>query len=313
MTEVFEEEIPKLLDDERVDKVVATIGDVTRAEAAELITNGSVIVDGVAVSKGSQRLREGQIIHFSVADTPVAEVEPDPNILFDVVYEDEDVIVVNKPAGLPVHPGAGRPNGTLVNGLLNRYPELADIGETHRPGIVHRLDSGTTGLLVVARNEFAYTSLVEQLSNHDAQRGYVCLVHGSMQSNAGSIDAPVGRSQRDRTKMGVTASGKQAVTHYVVEERFNEPAEYSFLNIELETGRTHQIRVHLTAIDHPIVGDDVYGGSRGPISSDRPLLHAQRLSFTHPRSGETGEFQAALPADFEQILANLRELAQQAE
>jgi 23S rRNA pseudouridine1911/1915/1917 synthase len=299
------EEIPSALDNERADRVVALLADVSRSVASDLIESGAVLIDNAAIAKPSVKVSVGQVISIEVADLEPGEIEADPSIEFEVVYMDDDVIVVNKPAGLIVHPGSGVRDGTLVNGLLSAFPEIREVGERTRPGIVHRLDSGTTGLLVVARNNESYLSLVEQLSTHKAQRQYVALTHGIVSSDAGTIDAPIGRSLGDRTRMGIVAEGRESRTHYVVQKRYESPAQYTLLNCQLETGRTHQIRVHLAAIYHPVVGDETYGGARGPIQSSRPLLHAEKLSFAHPSTGETGEFSAPLPQDFAAVLSEL--------
>jgi 23S rRNA pseudouridine1911/1915/1917 synthase len=234
-------------------------------------------------------------------------VQADPSVVVDVVYEDADVLVVDKPPGLVVHPGAGNQTGTLVNGLLARYPEIASVGDPGRPGIVHRLDKGTSGLLVVARSPAAYTALVEQLGRRSVGRRYTTLVWGRPEPAAGVIDAPVGRSARDPTRMTVSSRGRDARTHYHVERVFRTPAVVSLLDCRLETGRTHQVRVHLAAIHHPVVGDGRYGGKREPIAAQRPLLHARALSFAHPATGVRVEVESALPDDLQAVLEGLTE------
>ena len=229
----------------------------------------------------------------------------DAAVEFSVVHDDPDIVVIDKPAGLVVHPGAGNLDGTLVNGLLARYPEIATVGEPDRPGIVHRLDKGTSGLLVVARTERAYESLVGQLSERTASRGYVALAWGHVDPPRGLIDAPIARSDREPTRMAVSEHGRDARTRYVVERTFDEPVPTSLLTCHLETGRTHQIRVHLAAIDHPVVGDDRYRGKRGRITVDRPFLHAASLAFDHPATGERVSFSSSLPADLAAVLATL--------
>lgn len=308
--ETITELIPNALVNERIDKVVALFADTSRSGADELIASGDVTLDGVVVKKGSQRVEAEQELIVVLPDATPNELIPDPDVVFDVVFADDDVIVVNKPAGLIVHPGAGVHDKTLVNGLLAQFPEIANVGERTRPGIVHRLDAGTSGLLVVARSAPAYDSLVTQLSQHSAQREYLALSRGSFENDAGTIDAPIGRSSRVRTRMGVVAEGKDARTHYTVIERFNTPSAYTLVHCQLETGRTHQIRVHLAAIGHPVVGDDTYGGSGGSLAAPRPMLHATRLSFSHPITGETGEFSIDPPQDFTVVVDRLRTEAQ---
>ncbi|MFP5489137.1 MAG: RluA family pseudouridine synthase, partial [Acidimicrobiia bacterium] len=235
---------------------------------------------------------------------------PDPSVEFAVVHVDDDVIVVDKPAGLVVHPGAGNPDGTLVNGLLARFPEIATVGDPHRPGIVHRLDAGSSGLLVVAHNQRAAESLVEQFATHQATRVYLALVWGHPAAPHGVIDAPIGRSRRDPLRMAVVADGRWARTEYQVLERYDQPAELALLECRLETGRTHQIRVHLSSIDHPLVGDPVYGQRRPKLRVERPFLHAAELAFDHPRSGERLTFRSELASDLAARLATLRVVAE---
>jgi 23S rRNA pseudouridine1911/1915/1917 synthase len=300
------EEIPPALSGERLDRVVAMTAGITRALASTLVDDGAVRVDGTTVRNKTRRVRSGQVVEV---DLPAMEAAPavaaDETVEIEVVHADEDVIVIDKPPHLVVHPGAGNDSGTLVGGLLARYPEIADVGDPDRPGIVHRLDAGTSGLLVVARSARAYDSLVDQLQQRDVEREYVAVVLGHIETNAGIIDAPIGRSGGDRTRMAVTADGREARTRYTVERRFTEPAPMSLAVCRLETGRTHQIRVHLAAIGHPVAGDVRYGGTRPALSIDRPFLHARRLSFDHPADGRRVEFQSALPADLQSFLDGL--------
>jgi 23S rRNA pseudouridine1911/1915/1917 synthase len=226
-------------------------------------------------------------------------------VQFTVVYDDEHVIVVDKPAGLVVHPGAGNPTGTLVNGLLVNYPELAAVGESHRPGIVHRLDIGTSGLMVVARTVRAYQSLVYALAQRDVTRVYRTMVWGHLANPNGVIDAPIGRDHRDPMRMAVVVDGKSARTRYQVLVAYTDPAEASSLECRLESGRTHQIRVHLAAIGHPVVGDGTYGGIRHGITTPRPFLHAAELAFIHPSSNEPMSFSSPLPDDLAAVEAQL--------
>jgi 23S rRNA pseudouridine1911/1915/1917 synthase len=274
---------------------------------ADLVAGGAVRVDGDTVTKVSRRVAEGEVVE---ADVPAVDSAPacvpDPSVDVPVVWADEHVIVVDKPAGLVVHPGAGHTTGTVVQGLLARYPELSGVGDPTRPGVVHRLDRGTSGLLMVARSPVAYTSLVTQLAERRASRRYVALVWGHLDAPAGLIDAPIGRATRDRTKMAVSAAGREARTRYEVRREYTTP-EVSLVDCALDTGRTHQIRVHFAAIAHPIVGDERYRGRRKhtPIDLDRPFLHAAELSFDHPVTGERLTFHSALPADLSRVLDTL--------
>jgi 23S rRNA pseudouridine1911/1915/1917 synthase len=300
------EVVPAALAGERVDRAVALLGGLTRAVAAELVAAGRVRLDGAVVATRSLRVRGGEVLEV---DLPVpagtATVVPDPTVAVPVVFADADVIVVDKPAGLVVHPGAGHRSGTLVHGLLARFPELATVGDPRRPGIVHRLDRGTSGLLVVARSPRAHASLTAQLAARRVERRYVALVRGHMPAPAGVIDAPIGRSARVPTRMAVVAGGRIARTRYEVLRTFARPEPMSLLACRLETGRTHQIRVHLAAVGHPVVGDDRYGGRSRALGLDRPFLHAAELAFEHPATGEQVRFTSALPPDLQAVLDHL--------
>ena len=297
-------EVPALLGGVRVDRGVAMVADVSRAVATELIASGRVLVDDVVISAGRDLLREGSRITVTLPEPGGDRVEPEPGVAFRLVHADADVVVIDKPAGLVVHPGAGHHGGTLVGGLLSRFPELAALVDAglcppDRPGIVHRLDKGTSGLMVVARTESAYASLVAQLADRSMQRLYLALVEGSVGDDRGEIDAPIGRSTRTPTKMAVSASGRAARTAYTVRQRRAGPPPTTLVELRLESGRTHQIRVHMAAIGHPVVGDARYGTPDARLPSGRFFLHAFRLSFTHPRSGERVAFSAPLPEDLE--------------
>lgn len=301
---LIEETIPAALAGDRLDRVVALLADISRAQSAALIAAGGVAVDGVVAASGKVRLEEGQDLTIDPALVPEKELPgADGSVAIDVVHVDEHVVVVNKPAGLVVHPGAGNPTGTLVNGLLARYPEIADVGQPMRPGIVHRLDAGTTGLMVVARTNEAYEELVAALSSHEVQREYLAIAVGHFDAPSGVVDAAIGRDVRDVTKMAVRIDGKFARTHYEVIAAYDAPIAASLVRCILETGRTHQIRVHLAAVGHPVLGDAVYGGVRAGAPFGRPALHAAVLSFAHPVTGETLRFEAALPADFAALAA----------
>jgi 23S rRNA pseudouridine1911/1915/1917 synthase len=305
---ILREVVPEALAGERVDRVVALLTGLSRREVDALVAGGSVRVDGTAVTVRSARLRAGHEVEVDVPDVGVeAVLEADPSVVVPVVHEDDHVLVVDKPAGLVVHPGAGQRTGTLVQGLLASYPELRDVGgDPERPGVVHRLDKGTSGLLLVARTPEAHAALVAALSARAVHRRYRALAWGHVGAARGLIDAPVGRSAREPTRMAVDERGKEARTRYEVRHRFEEPVEVTELTCTLETGRTHQIRVHLRSIGHPVVGDARYGGERQSLPMDRPFLHAEVLELDHPVTGEALSFSSALPDDLVAVLARLR-------
>jgi 23S rRNA pseudouridine1911/1915/1917 synthase len=285
----------------------------SRSRLQALIDEGHVLLDG-SRARPSTRLRAGQVARVHVPAPVPAEPQPE-DIPIAVVHEDAHLVVVNKPAGLVVHPGAGTSRGTLVNALLRHVRDLSGVGGVLRPGIVHRLDRGTSGLLVVAKDDEAHRSLVRQFAGRTVEKEYVALVLGVPPRPAGEVDAPIGRDPVHRRKMSVRAPrGREARTSWRVEERFDGAA---LLRVRIHTGRTHQVRVHLASIGHPVAGDAVYGGTRTPSSRrtaarealqslDRPALHAARLSFAHPASGERLRFEAPLPPDIEAVLERLR-------
>jgi 23S rRNA pseudouridine1911/1915/1917 synthase len=300
--------IPPTLDGERLDRVLCLIWDLPRSEATDLIAAGAVRLGGRPAGTRARRVVTGQELEVVLPPAKAAAGvtgEPGGEDLA-LVHVDDDVIVVDKPAGLVVHPGAGRSTGTLVQALLGRFPDMAGTGDPDRPGIVHRLDKGTSGLLVVARSPAAYTSLVAQLSARTVDRRYLALALGTIETDAGTVDAPVGRRATDRTRMAVVAGGRPASTHYRVLARYTEPADATLVEAKLETGRTHQVRVHLAAIGHPVVGDGRYGGTRQTIPVARPFLHAAELAFDHPGSGARCHFESPLPPDLEDVLVPLR-------
>ena len=302
---MIREVVPAALDGERLDRLVALVTGRSRAAAAELVAGGSVRVGGAVVTAGKHRLVEGDEVEVDAGTVEAAVVAADPSIDVPVVHEDEHVVVVDKPAGLVVHPGAGHPTGTLVHGLVARYPELAAVGEADRPGIVHRLDRDTSGLLVVARTEDARRALVRALAERRVERVYLALVAGLPDADAGMVDAPVGRSTRQPSRMAVSAKGKEARTRYAVEQRWPR-ADVALLRCRLETGRTHQIRVHLAAIGHPVIGDDTYaGGARPAVPVPRLFLHATRLAFDHPVDGHPLSFESPLPPDLAAVVDGL--------
>lgn len=300
------ETLPAALAGERIDRVIAMLTACSRSEAADLLAAGVVQIDGSVVTTRSTRVAEGDVVVVELADADQGPVVvPDASVPVEVVYVDDDVVVVDKPAGLVVHPGAGNADGTLVHGLLARYPEMATVGEPERPGIVHRIDKGTSGLLVVARTEVARESLVAQLSSRQVEREYRVLVWGTPSPAQGVVDAAIGRSGRDPTRMVVSERGREARTRFEVVEGFADPVDVALLRCRLETGRTHQIRVHLSAIGHPVVGDGRYNGDRPSLACPRPFLHAAKLGFEHPTTGEMLRFESAMPDDLVAVLDTL--------
>lgn len=305
---IVREVVPEALDGERVDRVVAMLTGRSRSEVVDLVDAGAVLVGGAPVASRSLRLRAGDVVDVTAPDRDDVELlEPDPSVSVPVVHADDHLLVIDKPAGLVVHPGAGQHTGTLVHGLLARHPEVRGVGvDAARPGIVHRLDKGTSGLLLVARTQAAYDSLVGALSARAVHRRYRTLVWGALAAPRGLIDAPIGRSPREPTRMAVAERGKQARTRYEVLRAYAEPVEVTELACTLETGRTHQIRVHLTSIGHPVVGDARYGGARQSLPLGRPFLHAEVLELDHPVTGERLRLEAPLPADLLEVLKKLR-------
>lgn len=280
----------------RVDKFLSEqIGDRSRSFISSLIKDGNVLVNGKAVSK-SYVLKDNDVVKAAVPEAVEYTAEPE-NIPLDIVYEDSDLIVVNKPKGMVVHPAAGNFSGTLVNALMHHCKgQLSGINGVLRPGIVHRIDKNTSGLLVVAKNDLAHNSLAAQLKEHSVKREYRAIAYGRFKEPEGRVDLPIGRDRNDRKKMTVTyKNSKKAVTNYKVLEELNG---YSYISCVLETGRTHQIRVHMAHLGHPLVGDDVYGPKKVISSLNGQCLHAKTLGFIHPVSGEYMEFDSELPEYF---------------
>ncbi len=299
--------VPEELAGERVDRAVALLTGWSRADVQDLLADDAVLVEGQPVAK-SRRLEAGEVIELLREPVPDAPPGPEP-VPIVVRHADDDVIIVAKPAGLVVHPGAGNEHGTLVSGLLEQFPELVDVGDRFRPGIVHRLDRETSGLLVVARSARAYDSLVAQLGNHTVDRCYDALVWGVPAARRGIVDAPIGRSQSRRTRMAVRPEGRPARTAYDVRRTWSRSPHagpvVALIECRLETGRTHQIRVHLAAIEHPLVGDGAYRGIRDSVPLHRPFLHARVLGFDHPATGERVTFEEPLPPDLVAVLDQL--------
>lgn len=291
--------------DKRIDKVLSEyFADYSRSFLKKLFDDGLITVNSKSV-KPSYKVKSADMIDISVPDPVNIDIAPE-NIPLDIIYEDDDIILVNKPKGMVVHPAPGHYGGTLVNGLMYHFGDsLSGINGEFRPGIVHRIDMDTTGVLVVCKNDSAHRSLSEQLHEHSITRKYYAIVHGNIQQNEGTVDAPIGRSPKDRKKMAVnTRNGRRAVTHYRVLERFG--GRYTYIECQLETGRTHQIRVHMASIGHPILGDDVYGPKKCPFKLQGQTLHAGVLGFIHPSTGEYIEFKADLPEYFKELLVKLR-------
>ncbi len=290
----------------RLDAFLSADGALTRSQAARLIAEGRVRVNGKPAAK-SARLSGGETVTVDVPQLRETALPPQ-DIPLDVVYEDDDVIVVNKPTGLVVHPAPGHPDGTLVNALLHHCGNsLSGIGGEKRPGIVHRIDRDTSGLIIAAKNDAAHLALSAQLKDHSLSRTYECLVTGNMKQDSGTVDAPIGRSSADRKKMAVVPTGRRAVTHWEVVARY---PGVTHLRCRLETGRTHQIRVHMAYIGHPILGDTVYGAKKPVPGLTGQCLHATGLRFIHPRTGEPVELHCPLPPEFTAMLQKLQSKAQ---
>ncbi|MEW6446629.1 MAG: RluA family pseudouridine synthase [Bacillota bacterium] len=285
----------------RIDLYLAReIPDISRSRFQHFINEGQVLVNARTV-RPSYRLRPGDEISVHLPPAEIPAIAPEP-IPLEIFYEDQDLLVVNKPRGMVVHPGAGHYHGTLVNALLFHCRDLSGINGVLRPGIVHRLDKDTSGLLVVAKNDAAHLSLAAQLKERKVTREYVALVYGTVKEDAGTVSAPIGRHPRDRKKMAVNPKGREAVTHFTVAARFRK---YTLLRLHLNTGRTHQIRVHLAYIGHPVVGDLKYGPARPHLGLEGQFLHAGTLGFTHPKSGKPLRFEAPLPPELGTVLMNL--------
>ena len=287
----------------RLDKILnEQLVDYSRSQIQQWLKEGLVSDSATKqVLKANYKVKQAMEVLIQLPEVKELELTPE-NIPLEIVYEDKDVAVINKPQGMVVHPSAGHPNGTLVNALLYHLKDLSTINDVIRPGIVHRIDKDTSGLLMIAKNDIAHEKLAEQLKEKTSLRKYIALVHGVIPHDKGTITAPIGRSKQDRKKQAVVEEGKHAVTHFTVLERFNE---YTLIELKLETGRTHQIRVHMQYIGYPLAGDPVYG-PRKTLKGHGQFLHAQTLGFTHPTSGEWLEFSAPLSEIFEQTLVNLR-------
>ena len=285
--------------DERVDACIARlVSDVSRSAAQRLCEDGQVLLNG-APAKKNARVAPGDVLELTLPEPQPTQAQAE-DIPLDVAYEDADVIVINKPKGLVVHPAAGHWEGTLVNALLHHCKDsLSGVGGALRPGIVHRIDKDTSGLLIVAKNDFAHQKLAAQLQDHTLARTYVCIVCGNLREDAGTVNAPIARDKNDRKKMAVRPDGKPAVTHWQVLARY---PGYTYVQCRLETGRTHQIRVHMASLGHPILGDTVYGHKKPELGQNTQCLHAKELTFRHPRTDEPVTVTCPLPEEFERVL-----------
>lgn len=301
--ELLDVVVPGALDGVRIDRALAILTGLSRSESSAVMDSGAVTLDGKVVVKSSVSLASGQHLTALLPAPDSGEVDPDPNVPVDVVVEQDDFIIVNKASNQVVHPGAGQREGTLVAGVLARYPEMIELVEMglcdpYRPGVVHRLDKGTSGVLAFARTPEGFEGLSEQLADRSMERIYIGMVEGHVAEERGVVDAPIGRSSRTPTMMSVRSDGRPARTHYEVITRIEKPHAMTLLRLQLDTGRTHQIRVHLSTIGHPVVNDARYGHRRDRrLEEDRFFLHSQTLAFSHPITGERVSAKAPLPSD----------------
>ena len=303
MDETIEIKVTSEMAGKRLDVVLSEqCSDLTRSYINKLCKEERAALNG-KTSKGNKKCKEGDVITLQVPEPTELEILPEEMNL-DIVYEDQDVILINKPKGMVVHPAAGHYSGTLVNGLMAHCKDdLSGINGVLRPGIVHRIDKDTTGILIVCKNDMAHQSIAKQLYDHSITRKYHAIVYGNIKEEEGTVNAPIGRSLKDRKKMGIVMDGKHAVTHYKVLKRLKKG--FTYIECQLETGRTHQIRVHMASIKHPLLGDDVYGPKKSKYTLEGQCLHAKVLGFVHPRTGEYKEFEVPLPEYFEKLLNKL--------
>ncbi|MGN1299124.1 MAG: RluA family pseudouridine synthase [Candidatus Scatovivens sp.] len=288
----------------RIDKAISIKDEnLSRVAIQRLIDNEYIKVNGEKV-KSSYKLNKNDIVTIKKEEIKESKIKPE-NIPLDIIYEDNDIIVINKAKGMVVHPGNGNLDGTLVNAIMNICKEsLSGIGGELRPGIVHRIDKDTTGLLIIAKNDKAHINVSEQIKNHKVKKTYIALVRGVIKNNEGTIDMPISRSTKDRTKMAVSKNGKNAITHFKVLKRYNG---YTLLEINIETGRTHQIRVHMSEIGYPIVGDYIYSNGKNPFGIQGQMLHSKKLEFLHPITSNKMVMEAPLPEEFNRVLKILEE------
>ncbi|HEQ9398119.1 TPA: RluA family pseudouridine synthase [Streptococcus pyogenes] len=293
-------EINVITSGQRLDKALADLSPLSRGQANDQIKQGLVLVNGQQ-KKAKYTVQAGDVICFELPKEEVLEYQAQ-NIPLDIIYEDDTLAIINKPQGMVVHPSAGHPSGTMVNALMYHIKDLSSINGVVRPGIVHRIDKDTSGLLMVAKTDAAHQALAEELKAKKSLRKYLAIVHGNLPNDRGMIEAPIGRSEKDRKKQAVTAKGKEAVTRFTVLERFDD---YSLVELQLETGRTHQIRVHMAYIGHPVAGDPLYG-PRKTLSGHGQFLHAKTLGLTHPMTGKEMIFTVEAPEIFQKVLKLLR-------
>ncbi|EPR5038167.1 RluA family pseudouridine synthase [Streptococcus pyogenes] len=293
-------EINVITSGQRLDKALADLSPLSRGQANDQIKQGLVLVNGQQ-KKAKYTVQAGDVICFELPKEEVLEYQAQ-NIPLDIIYEDDTLAIINKPQGMVVHPSAGHPSGTMVNALMYHIKDLSSINGVVRPGIVHRIDKDTSGLLMVAKTDAAHQALAEELKAKKSLRKYLAIVHGNLPNDRGMIEAPIGRSEKDRKKQAVTAKGKEAVTRFTVLERFGD---YSLVELQLETGRTHQIRVHMAYIGHPVAGDSLYG-PRKTLSGHGQFLHAKTLGLTHPMTGKEMIFTVEAPEIFQKVLKLLR-------
>lgn len=288
----------------RIDVYISSFrDDLSRSQVQKLIENGKITINGKE-TKNNYKLHKNDIIEIEIPDPEPLDIVPE-DIPLDICYEDKDIIIINKPQGMVVHPAPGHYSGTIVNAIMYHCgDDLSGINGCMRPGIVHRIDKDTSGIIVIAKSDSAHKSLAEQLACHSITRKYYAIVTGNLKEDTGTIDKPVGRNPKDRKKMAVVEGGRRAVTHYKVLERFG--GKYTLIEAQLETGRTHQIRVHLASIGHPLLGDTVYGSEKQPFKLQGQVLHAKVLGFIHPSTGEYVEFESPLPEYYEKLILKLR-------
>ena len=294
--------IEKELEGIRIDKAICMKdAKISRSMVQKMLDNGNILVNG-KVPKSSYKLTAEDIVEIRYEEPKETDLKPQ-DIPLDIIYQDDDILIVNKQKGLVVHPGNGNPDGTLVNAIMAICKDsLSGIGGEIRPGIVHRIDKDTSGLLIVAKNDYAHINISEQIKNHEVKKTYIALVRGVIKENNATINMPIARSKNDRIKMAVSKDGKNAVTHFKVLQRYNG---YTLLEVNIETGRTHQIRVHMAQIGFPLVGDSVYSNGKNPFGVEGQMLHSSKLEFAHPRTGEKIKFEAGLPEYFERVLKEL--------
>lgn len=303
MNEVVFDISPEM-EEERIDKCISSyMENLSRSYIQKIIKDGSVFVNDHTV-KANYRVKVEDSIKFILPDSVEPNI-PAQDIPLDIIYEDSDILIINKPKNMVVHPAPGHYEGTLVNAIMYHCKdELSGINGVMRPGIVHRIDKDTTGSIIICKNDASHNAIAELLKTHDITRKYRAIVYGDIAEDSGTVDAPIGRHPNDRKKMAINEkNGKHAVTHYRVLERFGK---YTYIECQLETGRTHQIRVHMASIGHPLLGDEVYAGRKSPFKLEGQVLHAMTIGFKHPRSGEYIEFEAPLPQYFEKLLNTLR-------